>query len=909
VTQAVFHLRVAGTGSHGLFLRPLLLQFRMRFPSVHFVVHGDTLAPWVYSGIRDVTVEVDQSLANAQAMMELPSPFFGSQSEGFPYAGMVARINDQLTAVGAANLILMEPFSDPWIRMPELPRTPVSIKPKSVFWDAGGSDMFFDAAFFRQTCQAYQNATFYFLGKVDNPPSNGIDCNSCTLPELVAISRACRLFVGHPLGAAYPFASDHARASGYPPAIVQQGNTSGYWRGDRVVAISNEEELNRYLSDFLDSSATTLPDRPLARGLFLNPQKAQCSIHESGAMAWECLRDNAAYQLDYLELSASNPQIPWGYDFYLFNYHHVTMAWLDTGLVQYLPGLTTTLVLETLPNNPYVLCPAGVFDVYCALDPTMEIDDRRVYAFPRPLERNLLGTVNPVRNRIPVIGTFGFPTPGKGFELVVDAVNREFDKAIIRINIPAPSYSDVTYLHGKNYTDYLEQLCRSVAKPGIEVEVTRDFLSKEGLIKWCAENTLNCFLYNRDQPGLSATTDQAITSGKPLAVSDNPTFRHLHRYLTAYPYRSLRQSIEDSGSEVMHMRNDWSQARFAEKFVEVLADHGLLKITMGKKLHRQAVQSKPISRPKVLLVSHRKKQCGIYQYGKNLANALANSRKYEFVYGEAESDQEFQLLLRQHRPKAIIYNYYPATMPWFTVDVAKAVSVPQLGIMHEVTQTDADNANNELFDFHICPDPTLRETNSIVFKTGRLIPRYINFTPLPDMVTIGSFGFGFPDKGFEKVVELVQHEFDRAKIRFHIPFNDNPLVEKDGHLGRATAARCRELIRKPGIELEISHDFLDMRGLLDFLAGNTLNVFLYDEHKDRGISSTIEHALAVQRPLAISRCGMFRHVISASPSIIVGESSLSRIVSNGIAPLVPFYGNWSEAKLILRYEEILAEVF
>ena len=910
MTQAAFHIRAECSESHALFLRPLAHQFRLRFPAVALTIHGDADAAWVFSGIRDVNVNVapsDQAAAQLQGLLELPAPVFnsGAVQSGGPYEAMVAALNDQLVAAGAGHFSFLLPFADPWIRMPALPRAPVSIKPNSVFWDVS------DAALFRQACAANHHISFYFVGAVENHSGNAIDCNDCDLPDLAAICRACRLFVGHPHGRAYPLAFDHARAGSPPAAIFQTksgGAASAHWRGDRVRLVSDLAGLNHYFAEVFNRPQTgaDLPHKP--RGLFLNPEKAQCSIHESGAMAWECLKDNSAYHMDYLELSANSPQIPWGYDFYLFNYHHVTMGWLDTALVSYLPGLTATLVLETLPNNPYPLCPVGVFDAYCALDPTMEIDDKRVYAFPRPLEAGLDVNRESLQNVVPIIGTFGFPTPGKGFELVVDAVNREFDRAIVRINIPFASYAgDTTVLQGEDYTDYLEKLCRSVAKPGIEVRVTRDFLSKEALIAWCAENTLNCFLYNRDQPGLSATTDQAITSGRPLAVSDNPTFRHLHQYVTPYPYRSLKQSIEESGAEVKQMGADWSKSRFAQKFLEVLADHRLLPVPKGNASVRRVAQSNSLPRPKILFVSHKEKQCGIHEYGKNIANALVNSKKYEFVYCEAASVDEFQLHYRKNRPQAIIYNHYPATMPWFTEVVANSINVPQLGIMHEVTQHDADIADNTLFDFHICPDPTLKEFNPIIFKTGRLIPRYINTTHLPKMVTIGSFGFGFPDKGFESIVEMVQQEFDYAKIRFLMPINDLAFV--GGPYPRETADRCCSLIRKPGIQLEISHDFLDMRGLLNFLAGNSLNVFLYDQKKDRGISSTIEHALAVQRPLAISRCGMFRHVIDASPSIVATESSLTQIISRGIAPLIPFYSAWNQGRLIDRYEEIFNGIF
>jgi hypothetical protein len=164
-----------------------------------------------------------------------------------------------------------------------------------------------------------------------------------------------------------------------------------------------------------------------------------------------------------------------------------------------------------------------------------------VYAFPRPLE--IPSLVTPYReSSIPVIGSFGFATIGKGFELVVDAVNKEFDEAIVRINIPPSTYGDDHYwkIHKRNYGEYLSELCNKVAKRGVQVVITNEFLTKDQLIEWCSQNTLNCFLYNRNQPGLSATTDQAISSGRPLAISTNETFRHIQRYIKPYPFQSLR---------------------------------------------------------------------------------------------------------------------------------------------------------------------------------------------------------------------------------------------------------------------------------------------------------------------------------------------------------------------------------
>ena len=42
----------------------------------------------------------------------------------------------------------------------------------------------------------------------------------------------------------------------------------------------------------------------------------------------------------------------------------------------------------------------------------------------------------------------------------------------------------------------------------------------------------------------------------------------------------------------------------------------------------------------------------------------------------------------------------------------------------------------------------------------------------------------------------------------------------------------------------------DKKSMLDFLAQNTINLFLYEDTAGRGLSSTIDNALATLRPKA-----------------------------------------------------------
>jgi hypothetical protein len=283
-------------------------------------------------------------------------------------------------------------------------------------------------------------------------------------------------------------------------------------------------------------------------------------------MVYQALKLSDAYALDYMELRKDKPEIPSGYDVYLFNYHPINWGWLKGSSIRKLPGLKATIVLEVLPDDPFPLVSPAWFDAYLVLDPTCRHRSSKVFSFPRPLDL-ISPTVTYVEPQVPVIGTFGFGVIGKGIEKVVEAVSREFDRAIVRVNIPHNTFSPPDL---QRQMDELEAQCAAIAGKGIEVRFTHDYMSKQALVDWCAINTLNCFLYTRDMPGLSATTDQAVLSGRPLAVSANQTFRHIHQYIRPYPERSLRDSIAKSGMDVARIRDAWAPVSFANRFNEVL---------------------------------------------------------------------------------------------------------------------------------------------------------------------------------------------------------------------------------------------------------------------------------------------------------------------------------------------------
>ena len=74
---------------------------------------------------------------------------------------------------------------------------------------------------------------------------------------------------------------------------------------------------------------------------------------------------------------------------------------------------------------------------------------------------------------------------------LIEAVNREFERAVVRINIPSGTYTSSTdIVHGQSYSKYIASLCKRIAKPGIKVLFTHEYMSPDELVDWCAENDL-----------------------------------------------------------------------------------------------------------------------------------------------------------------------------------------------------------------------------------------------------------------------------------------------------------------------------------------------------------------------------------------------------------------------------------
>lgn len=271
------------------------------------------------------------------------------------------------------------------------------------------------------------------------------------------------------------------------------------------------------------------------RGIFYNSKESLCSIWESGKMCYDALKNSKNYSLDYSEETTMDIS----YDFAIFNQHFTVNNWMTEDIIKNFNKPTFCIVTEIAAvDNPVCFSP-NYFNHYIVLDPTIN-ETNRIHAFGRPIEDFDLSIIDDNlhnNNDVPQIFSFGFATKGKEWHKIVEAVQNEYDYADVHFNIPQGTYVP-DEMHTNSIIDIKKKCDNIIKKSGIKLNITSDNLSKIELIKLCSTKTLNCFFYYREHifsSGLAAVTDQAIASGKPLLITHDCTFRHIHKYLDYFP--------------------------------------------------------------------------------------------------------------------------------------------------------------------------------------------------------------------------------------------------------------------------------------------------------------------------------------------------------------------------------------
>lgn len=328
----------------------------------------------------------------------------------------------------------------------------------------------------------------------------------------------------------------------------------------------------------------------------------------------------------------------------------------------------------------------------------------------------------------------------------------------------------------------------------------------------------------------------------------------------------------------------------------------------------------------ILFINPVSATCGVYQHGKLVAQLLKDSKKYSVIYKECDSINQLVEFYNSTHPDIIVYNYHPALLGFLVQNygaIRSLYNVQHVGLITDGTQEVLMNPtihNNlipggtigtafcpQIFDRYLFMDPETIETNYIK-KVLPTIPLYKETKESTNnKVMIGSFGFGGPDKGFDKLVQKVESEFDEAIIRVHIPFAT--YGDADGTNAKTRIDECRAMITKPGIELVATHDFVPESEILDYLHDCNVNIFVYnDVAAAQGIASTPHFGIAVNKPFLVSKTSKTRHLTGISDLVDMNKTTIKEAITMGADLVKPFRDEWSRTKSLQSYEKVFNEL-
>lgn len=303
---------------------------------------------------------------------------------------------------------------------------------------------------------------------------------------------------------------------------------------------------------------------------------------------------------------------------------------------------------------------------------------------------------------------------------------------------------------------------------------------------------------------------------------------------------------------------------------------------------------------KILFINRKERQCGVHQYGVDTYESISKIDSFDFSYKDVSSFEDIQSEFGKY--DIYIYNYNPLTLKFLDVNSENKSGGVNIGVLHETPPRYVPDVKFKFFDYLVMGDCSLQIDRKDFFIVPRNI-KYLNCYEPNKIPVIGTFGFATPGKGHRTIFNHVQKEFDEAIIRINCPPADFYSFDVTGY-----KRVLESFIYKPNIKLEYSTDFMTPEETIKFLSKNDINAFFYDYQPQGGIASSLDYALGSKRPLAITRCMMFRHILKYNLPITIEDINLRSIMDAGTIPLSIIYKDWNETKFIEAYEKILCMI-
>ncbi len=296
---------------------------------------------------------------------------------------------------------------------------------------------------------------------------------------------------------------------------------------------------------------------------------------------------------------------------------------------------------------------------------------------------------------------------------------------------------------------------------------------------------------------------------------------------------------------------------------------------------------------RVLFLNPVQPRCGVHQYGVRLFNILKLSPDLDCTYKLCPDSIDIGSL---YFYDVVIYNVHPGIGNAMH-NAPFPCSVKQVAIYH-------DGHMKPGFDRWIFSDSSAPGYGDLT-TIGRPLPEFNGNVPTnsaehPVIGLSGLVGAWAVD-----MVKFVRSAMPEAKIRLHLAPSDH--CDPTGALARAVGDSCLHLGNSGMIEVD--YEFKPENQVLSWLSENDLNCYIRSTGGGpMSISSALDMALAVGRPIAVNANPMFRHLTRVCPEIMVEHTPLREILSMGTRPLEGHYRRNRRPAVMQELETLIREV-
>jgi hypothetical protein len=303
---------------------------------------------------------------------------------------------------------------------------------------------------------------------------------------------------------------------------------------------------------------------------FINSKKKSCGVYQYGIRLLDALQFSNN-EIQYYEVSTFEEFCNLDFkqvDLLLFNFIGCDgtgpFGWYNKDAANYVRDhlkIKTATIKHTADNFVN-------FDYYICQDPT----NQTIPSLPRPLHKPINYSPS---NKIINVGSFGFAGYHKGFDSIIKLVNDQFDEAIINLLITSAFYGDKDNV---TRDTIISQLSQIQLKPGIQLNIQKDFIDDDAVSEFAVKNDILIFAYNHlltyayDPCAISSIADYAISWNIPFAVTSLPAFRHLYKEEIDVNKNSIVNILNyhKEYKYVQQLNSEWSQKNLSNKFDQIL---------------------------------------------------------------------------------------------------------------------------------------------------------------------------------------------------------------------------------------------------------------------------------------------------------------------------------------------------